>query len=120
MAKPNITAKDNDYVIISMAPSVNLTPVGKDVIPLPYPMTHKMGQSKHVSKDVFINKKSAFLHGLSIVANGKGDSAGSKKGVVSGVMGKVSFSLEKSDTVFINGHPIVRTGDMVGMNAPPT
>jgi Domain of unknown function (DUF4150) len=120
MATERITARDNEYVVISLAPSVNLTPVGKDKIPLPYPMNHKMGQSKHTSTNVFINDEPAFLHGLSTVANAKGDAAGSKKGIVSGVQGKISYSIDKSATVFINGKPIVRTGDVMGMNAPPT
>lgn len=120
MATQRITARDKAYMVISLAPSVNWTPIGKDKIPLPYPMNHKMDKSKHTSKNVYINDEPAFLHGLSTVAKGKGDAAGMKKGFVSKQKSQVSYSTKKSDSVFINGKAIVRTGDLMGMNAPAT
>lgn len=116
MATERITAKDGAYVIVSMAPDVCLTPMGNSVVPIPYAISHKMDQSEQCSKNVFVNDKAVFLHGLSFVDKVKGDEAGSKGGVVSGVNGKVSHSLQKSANVYVNGHLIVRTGDTMHMN----
>lgn len=116
MATENITAKDSAYVLISIAPDVCLTPIGSSVVPIPYPITHRMNQSEQCSKDVFINGEAAFLHELSFVDKVQGDAPGTRGGVVTGVNGKVSHSLNHSSTVFINGKPMVRTGDRVQMN----
>jgi uncharacterized Zn-binding protein involved in type VI secretion len=116
MANERITTKDGQYMLVSMAPDVCLTPVGNSVVPIPYAISHAMDQSAQCSENVFVNDEAVFLHGLSFVDKVKGDEAGSKGGVVTGVNGKVSHSLQKSETVFVNGHPIVRTGDRVHMN----
>ena len=116
MADERATAKDAAYVLVSMPPDVCLTPIGPYVVPIPYPITHKMDQSAQCSRNVFFNDKPAFLHGMSYVDNVKGDEPGVRKGVVTGVHMKVSHSLQKSPSVFINGRAMVRTGDMVHMN----
>lgn len=116
MADERLTAKDGDFMLISIAPDVCWTPVGKKVVPIPYAISHTMEQSEQCSQDVFVNGKPAFLHGMSYVDNVQGDEPGSKGGVITGVNVKISHSLQKSPTVFINGHPAVRTGDMVHMN----
>lgn len=116
MADERITAQHADYVLVSLAPDVCLTPMGSSVVPIPYPITHDMGAAAQCSADVFVNGKPAFLHGMSYVNDAKGDAPGSKGGVVSGVVGKVSHSVAHSANVFVNGLPIVRTGDRVHMN----
>lgn len=116
MADERITTKDSQYMLVSMAPDVCLTPVGNSVVPIPYAISHAMDQSEQCSENVFLNDKAVFLHGLSFVDKVKGNEAGSKGGVVSGVNGKVSHSLQKSTNVYVNGHLIVRTGDRVHMN----
>lgn len=116
MADERFTAKDSDYVLVCMAPDVCLTPLGNSLVPIPYPITHDMGKSAQCSVNVFVNDKPAFMHGLSYVDDVQGDAPGNKGGVVSGVYGKVSHSIAHSPGVFVNGHPIVRTGDRVHMN----
>ncbi len=116
MADEQITTKNSQFMLVSMAPDVCLTPVGSSVVPIPYPISHTMDQAEQCSKNVFANDKAVFLHGLSFVDNVKGDEAGSKGGVVSGVHQKVSHSLQKSSNVYVNKHLVVRTGDKVHMN----
>lgn len=116
MADERITSRDGQYVLISMAPDVCLTPIGNSVVPIPYPISHRMDQAQQCSSNVYVNGHPVYLHGLSYVDKVQGDEAGSKGGVITGVHQKISHSLQKSATVFVNGHPIVRTGDKVHMN----
>lgn len=116
MADERITAKDGQYMLVNLAPDVCLTPVGSSVVPIPYAISHKMDQSEQCSKNVFVNDKAVYLHGLSYVDNVKGDEAGTKGGVITGVNTKISHSLQKSRNVYVNGHLVVRTGDKVHMN----
>jgi len=83
---------------------------------VPYPVTHKMDQSKQCSPNVYFRGKAAYLHNESYVDNLKGDEPGTGKGVVSGTHVKISHNIDKSSTVYVNGQPIVRTGDQVWMN----
>lgn len=119
MAIEAATFRDGQFVITSLAPDVCLTPVGPNIVPIPYPITHAMDASRQCSKNVYINDEPAFLHNESYVDAVHGDEPGTKGGVVTGVQGKVSHSLMKSPSVKINGKPMVRTGDQVWMNQPP-
>src|SRR5699024_4518074 len=47
-----------------------------------------------------------------------GDEAGAGGGVVTGTHMKISHNIDHSKSVYINGQPMVRTGDSVWMNAP--
>lgn len=116
MANEKLTAKDGDFVLVSLPPDVCLTPLGNSVVPIPYPITHDMGQSQQCSDDVFVNGKPVFRHGMSYVDNVKGDAPGTKGGVVTAVYGKVSHSIAHSGNVFVNGLQVVRSGDRVHMN----
>jgi Domain of unknown function (DUF4150) len=116
MADEKITAKDAQFTLIGMAPDVCWTPVGKYKVPIPYPVVHTMSSAKQCSSNVFIDGKAAYLHDNSYVDNVTGDEAGVKGGVVTEVNMKVSHSEQKSSSVFINGKPMVRTGDKVFMN----
>jgi hypothetical protein len=116
MAAEKLTAQNAEFRLVCLAPDVCLTPVGNAIVPVPYPISHDLGSAQQCSKDVFVNDKPVFLHGLSYAPGVTGDEPGTKGGVVSGVNKKVSHSLTKSGTVFVNGHPVVRTGDQVHMN----
>jgi Domain of unknown function (DUF4150) len=117
MADERATAKDSDYVLIFMAPDVCYT--GSKVKkgwPLPFPIMHDMSTAQQCSDNVFINGEPAFMHSMSYVDDVHGDELGTGGGVVSTVNMKVSHSEQRSATVFINGKPMVRTGDTVFMN----
>lgn len=117
MADERLTAKDGRYVLVSMVPDVCFTGTQvKKGPPVPFPITHQMDQSQQCSTNVFVNGKPVYLHGLSYVDTVKGDELGGGGGVVTGVNVKISHSQQKSGTVFVNGHAVVRTGDKVRMN----
>jgi Domain of unknown function (DUF4150) len=109
------TAKDEQFVIVCMAPDVCLTP-GKSGYPVPYPITHKFDQAKRASENVFFNGKAVYLHGASYVDNVQGDQPGKGGGLISQVNTKISLSIRKSANVFVNQREVVRTGDMMWMN----
>ena len=119
MALNAATAKDKQFVIISMTPDVCFTPTDPPPpkgIPVPYPITHKFSSAKKLSKNVFFNGKPAYLHKVSLVDNVMGDQPGMGKGILSRTHMKISHNIGKSATVFVNNKPIVRTGDMMWMN----
>ncbi len=115
MADENIVAKDERFRITCLTPDVCLTP-GKSGYPVPYPITHTMDQSEQCSPNVFLQGKPLFLHNESFVDKVTGDEPGKGGGVVSQVNTKISHSIEHSKSVYVNGRPIVRTGDSVWMN----
>ena len=49
----------------------------------------------------------------------QGDEPGGGKGVVSGTHKQISHNIGKSSSVYVNGKPIVRTGDQMWMNWKP-
>jgi uncharacterized Zn-binding protein involved in type VI secretion len=81
-----------------------------------YPITHTMDKSQHCSPNVFFQGKPAYLHNESYVDKVMGDEPGAGKGVVSQTNTTISHAIGKSGSVFVNGKPIVRTGDSVWMN----
>lgn len=115
MADEAGVAKDSQFVLINIRNDVCLTPtvIG---IPIPYSITHKMDQSQQCSPNVFFAGKAAYLHEESYVDNVKGDEEGAGGGVVSGTHVNISRSINRSETVFVNGRRVVRTGDQVWMN----
>ena len=115
MSTESATAKDARFVLISFLPDVCLTP-NKSGYPVPYVITHKMDQSEQVSPNVFFRGKAAYLHNESYVDNVRGDEPGAGKGVVSQTHIKISHNIDKSASVYVDGRPIVRTGDHVWMN----
>ena len=115
MANEAATAKDAQFVLINLLPDVCLTPT-KSGYPVPYVITHKMDQSEQCSPNVYFAGKAAFLHNESYVDNVKGDEPGEGKGIVSQTHVKISHSIRRSGSVYVNGKPIVRTADQVWMN----
>ena len=115
MANEAATAKDAQFVLISLLPDVCLTP-SKSGYPVPYVITHKMDQSEQCSPNVFFRGKPAYLHNESYVDNVRGDEPGAGKGVISRTHVKISHNIDKSATVYVNGRQIVRTADMMWMN----
>lgn len=117
MADERITAKDEDFMLIGMVPDVCFTGTKANKgYPLPFAISHSMETAEQCSDNVFVNDKPVYLHGLSYVDNVQGNEAGGGGGVITGVNVEVSHSMQKSSSVYVNGHPIVRTGDMVYMN----
>lgn len=116
MANEAATAQDGQFVLVSLLPDVCLTPSKPVGVPVPYPITHTMDKSQQVSPNVFFQKKAAYMHNESYVDAVTGDEPGAGKGVVSGTHVKISHNILCSSTVYVNGQPIVRTGDTMWMN----
>ena len=115
MATEAATAKDGQFVLIYILPDFCWTPHKGDLL-VPYAITHAMDQSQQVSPNVFFRGKPAFLHHQSYVDNVRGDEPGTGRGIISDTHVRISHSIDHSPTVFINGRPMVRTGDIVWMN----
>ena len=115
MANEAATAKDAQFVLVNLLPDVCLTP-SKTGYPVPYVITQQMDQSEQCSPNVFFRGKAAYLHNESYVDNVRGDEPGGGKGVVSATHTLISHNIDKSATVYVNGRPIVRTGDQMWMN----
>jgi hypothetical protein len=115
MANESATAKDRQFKLVSLLPDVCLTP-GKGGYPIPYPIIHTMDMSKQCSPNVFFRGQPAYLHNESFVDKVRGDEAGKGKGVISQTNELISHTIGRSASVFVNGQPLVRTGDSVWMN----
>ncbi len=118
MAKDSarMAGKLEDYIIVSMSPDVCLTPVGGNMVPVPYPLVHRMDQTQNFSPNVFVNGFGSFMANESFIGNVQGAEAGYGGGLVSGAQSESSLAIDRSATVFINGQPMVRSGDAVWMN----
>ena len=52
MAEKFGARKSDKYILVSSAPSVNKTPMGPSVVPVPYPVTQELDLADAASKDV--------------------------------------------------------------------
>jgi len=83
MATESATAKDSEFLLVSLLPDVCFTPKKPPHgVPVPYPLVHDMGKSQQCSPNVFFRGKPAYLHDESYVNKVLGDQAGMGKGVV--------------------------------------
>ena len=82
MADENIASKDGRFRIVSLTPDVCLTP-SKNGVPVPYPITHQMNQSRQCSPNVFLQGKPVYLHNQSYVDKVIGDEPGHGNSLVS-------------------------------------
>ena len=89
MALNPALAKDDDFMLICVAPDVCFTP-SKPYAPTPYPIVHKLGKSKGVSTNVFFREKKAYRHKVSFVDSVQGDEPGMGKGLISQTNTKIS------------------------------
>jgi len=115
MADEHLTAKDARFLLVYTTYDVCWTPSRSGYL-VPYVIAHDMSLSEQCSENVFSNGKPVFLHHMSYVDDVQGDEPGMGGGVITGVNMKVSHSMQHSSSVFVNGHPVVRTGDKVHMN----
>jgi uncharacterized Zn-binding protein involved in type VI secretion len=108
--------KHADFKAISTAPSINKTPIGPTMVPLPYPTVQDLSNSASTARSVRFNGSPAYLLGGTTQPQGKGDEAGTGKGIRSGtVCGEVK-PVKGSSTVRIEGKQVVREGDACTMN----
>ncbi len=115
------TRKSNNYTVVSSAPSVNLTKVGNAVIPIPYPVTEKLGKATATVKNVKLNADTAYVHGSNTTAV-KGDGHGKIGGIVSGTVEAKSEPIKSTASPSVTSHQqhIVREGDLQKMQGGNT
>jgi len=115
MAKQTGARKCGKQTVVHMVPSVNLTKVGSAIVPIPYPVSYDLANSREVSEDVNFNSDEAFIMG-SDSNKVQGDSKGEEKGIKSGTVSGQADPIEHSSSVRINCKQAVRCGDMFYMN----
>ena len=101
--------------IVCLAPSVNLTPIGSSMVPVPYQVVDFTGHDGDYSPDVFMTKQKA-MRWNSITEHVHGDSAGTGGGVKSGTVGGICEPIEHAAQVRANGSHLMRDGDRCWMN----
>lgn len=83
----HIGARQNSkLIVVSLVPSVNLTPMGNSVVPVPYPVIQKMNTSTLTSPNVFFNGDPVFTtksNTVSVIGDAAGSAGGVKSGTVS-------------------------------------
>ncbi len=120
MSNKKIGARKNSkYIIICDTPSVNLTPIGDKVVPVPYNISQTLDISEHTSNNVHFNGDEAFVWN-SMTPKCVGDEKGTKKGVISKSQSAICEPLDTagSKSVHINGKKVIRVGDKFNMNKP--
>ena len=114
----DITARKNgQWMVISMAPDVCKTPVGSAIVPIPYPVIAKLGDSVKTVPNVKANGDELLTISGHIPST-LGDQAGVQKGIKSGTVGaKCSYKKSQhSSTVRAGKQRILRNGDNYWMN----
>lgn len=116
-AKNKIGArKDASFKAISTAPSINKTPIGRAMVPVPYPVVQDLSGSVNASRSVRFNGKPAYLLDQSTQPSCTGDARGTGKGVKSGTVSGEVKPVAGSRSVRIEGKQVVREGDPCTMN----
>ena len=107
----NFTARQVDiYTIVCTSPSVNLTPIGSAIVPIPYNVSETLEKSADVSETVSMGKAKVYLkksHSSCVVGDGPGVCCG----VSSGTLLAKSYVIEHSSTTKVDGSEIIRVGD---------
>lgn len=108
--------RDNGQArIVSLAPSVNLTPSGGGMVPVPYPVSDECDhRDGYASKTFYTSQR--VLRYCDKTAHVHGDEAGTGGGVVSGTHGGVCEPIGHSAKVRVEGSEVVRHLDRFWMN----
>ena len=113
-----ITARKNgQWMVIFMAPDVCKTPVGSAIVPIPYPVIAKLGDSVKTLPNVKANGDELLTISGQIPTT-LGDQGGVQKGIKSSTVGgKCSYKKNQhSSTVRADKQRILRNGDKYWMN----
>ena len=108
--------KDGAFKAISTAPSINKTPLGPSLVPIPYPTVQDLSSSINTARSVRFNNCPAYLLDASSQPRCKGDEPGTGKGIKSGTLSGEVKPLVGSCSVRIEGKRVVRDGDACTMN----
>ncbi|MDR3479972.1 MAG: DUF4150 domain-containing protein [Burkholderiaceae bacterium] len=78
--------KDSSFKAVSTAPSINKTPAGSAMVPVPYPTTQDLSNSVSVVANVKFNGDPCYTLDHSTQPSCKGDNPGTGTGVKSGTV----------------------------------
>jgi hypothetical protein len=116
MATEEAARKIDDAVVVSVTPCVCLTPVGGQLVPVPYPIVARLGASVNVSPNVNFKGDPAFTM-ASLHPKVEGHEA-AQRGVKSGVLNGKAIPVGHSSTVYVNANYVVRHDSEFDMNCP--
>ncbi|WGG52039.1 DUF4150 domain-containing protein [Rugamonas sp. DEMB1] len=108
--------KHAGFKAISTAPSINKTPIGPSMVPLPYPTVQDLSNSTSTARSVRFNGAPAYLLDGTTQPKCTGDEPGTGKGIRSGTVSGEVKPVKGSSTVRIEGKHVVRDGDACTMN----
>lgn len=116
MAEQLGARKDGAYKAVCTAPSINKTPVGSSVQPLPYPVSQDLANSVAVVPTVRFNVQPAYVLSQTTQPSCVGDAAGSVGGTKSGQVSGEVKPTAASSTVRLTGKQAVRMNDPCTLN----
>lgn len=113
---PTGARKNSIFKAVCLLPNVCKTPMGPNMVPVPYPIIADLGNSIEVATTVRFNEDPVFLLSDSLITKVTGNEAGTGGGMKSGVnVGKVR-AIRSSTTVRVEKKYVVRHGDECEMN----
>ena len=113
---PTGARKNSVFKAVSLVPDVCKTPMGPNMVLVPYPIIADLDASVDVARTVSFNGDPVFLLGDSVVTSVTGNEAGTGGGMTSGVnKGKVRATAS-SRSVRVEKKYVVRHGDECEMN----
>ena len=113
---PTGARKNSIFKAVSLLPDVCKTPMGPNMVPVPYPIIADLSNSVEVAKTVRFNEDPVFLLSDSLITKVTGNEAGTGGGMTSGVnVGKVR-AVRSSTSVRVEKRYVVRHGDECEMN----
>jgi Domain of unknown function (DUF4150) len=116
MSAEVLARKASGWRIIGMYPDVCKTPMGKAMVPVPYPVSAQLDSSVSTVKNVKANGEPVVVFNKTQVPSTKGDTAGIGKGLKSGTVGAACWPKTHSGTVRAAGQYVVRHDDEFWMN----
>lgn len=108
--------KHASFKAISTAPSINKTPIGPTMVPIPYPVVQDLSSSVNTASTVKFNGCPVYLLDGSTQPHCTGDEPGTGKGIKSGTVSGEVKPVKGCSTVRVEGKQVVREGDACTMN----
>lgn len=113
---PTGARKNSIFKAVSLVPDVCKTPMGPNMVPVPYPIVADLADSVQVAKHVRFNGDPVFLFSDSVITSVTGNEPGTGGGMKSGVnRGKVRAT-SSARSVRVEKKFVVRHGDECEMN----
>jgi hypothetical protein len=116
MANNYTARKQSGWLVVSTAPDVCKTPMGKSTPPVPYPVTAKLQDAVVTAPRVNANGHPLVVYDQSLVPKTLGDAPGRANGIKSGTVEGKCYPHEHSATVRAHQRCIVRHDDLFWMN----